>query len=292
MSNTHRVTRKAITPADGFGAMDSYSLYSRDVRDYKLLTAEEEQELAKRVERGDREAKAQLINSNLRLVMSIAKKYKRDNVDIMDLIQEGNLGLIHAVDKYDWRSGNRFSTYATWWIKHFIKRAAVDLGRSIRLPAHTADDLFRINVFKDSYLRDMKVEPTIDEISAAVGIPRERVTELITSARSPISLETPIGEEGESQFGDLIPDENAVDPEDAAIATIVRETLRKALAALTPREQRVIALRFGMYGGDPLTLEQVGGVLDLTRERIRQIEKKALRTLRNSHSLAQLMKAE
>ena len=260
---------------------DPVRMYLKEIGKVPLLTAEEEVELAKRMEAGDEYAKQKLCEANLRLVVSIAKKYMGRGMLFLDLIQEGNLGLIKAVDKFDYRKGYKFSTYATWWIRQAITRSIADQARTIRIPVHMVETINKLIRVSRQMLQEQGREPTPDEIAAEMGITTEKVREIMKIAQEPVSLETPIGEEEDSHLGDFIPDEDAPAPADAAAFTMLKEQLVDVLSTLTDREQKVLKLRYGLGDGRARTLEEVGKEFDVTRERIRQIEAKALRKLRH-----------
>lgn len=270
-----------ITIPDGINVEDPVRMYLKDIGKVPLLTAEEEIELAKRMEDGDREAKKKLSEANLRLVVSIAKRYVGRGMLFLDLIQEGNLGLIKAVEKFDYRKGYKFSTYATWWIRQAITRAIADQARTIRIPVHMVETINKLIRVNRQLLQEYGREPTPEEIAAQMDLPVEKVREIQKISLDPVSLETPIGEEEDSHLGDFIPDENVPVPADAATFTLLREQLDEVLETLTEREQKVLILRFGLEDGRARTLEEVGKEFDVTRERIRQIEAKALRKLRH-----------
>jgi RNA polymerase primary sigma factor len=262
-------------------ADDPLKLYVRSIGDSRLLTREEERELARRKDAGDEQAKRRLIESNLRLVMSITRGYTRSGVPLLDLIQEGNLGLIRAVEKFDYKLGYKLSTYATWWIKQAVQRALADQGRTIRLPVHVAERVRRLLRARRQLAQKLSREPTPAELAKETGETEERVVDLLRLIDEPVSLDTPVGD-GESFFGDLIEDETSARP-DARTATELRQReLARALESLNPRMQKVLLLRFGLDGSSPKTLEEVGTVLGITRERVRQIETRALRELRTA----------
>lgn len=260
---------------------DPVRMYLREIGKIPLLTPEEEVELAKRVEEGDPEAKAKLIEANLRLVVSIAKKYIGRGMLFLDLIQEGNLGLIRAVEKFDYRKGFKFSTYATWWIRQAITRAIADQARTIRIPVHMVETINKLIRVSRQLVQQLGREPTAEEIAAEMGIAPEKVEEIHRIAQEPVSLETPIGEEEDSELGDFLEDKDIPSPEEAAAQQLLREQLEEMLEELTDREREVLRLRFGLEDGHPYTLEEVGRRFGVTRERIRQIEAKALRKLRH-----------
>ncbi|MDO4834131.1 MAG: RNA polymerase sigma factor RpoD [Bacillota bacterium] len=260
---------------------DPVRMYLKEIGKVPLLTAEEEVELAKRMEAGDDYAKQKLCEANLRLVVSIAKKYVGRGMLFLDLIQEGNLGLIKAVDKFDYTKGYKFSTYATWWIRQAITRSIADQARTIRIPVHMVETINKLIRVSRQLLQENGREPTPDEIAAEMGITVEKVREILKIAQEPVSLETPIGEEEDSHLGDFIPDDDAPAPAEAAAFSMLKEQLVEVLSTLTDREQKVLKLRFGLEDGRARTLEEVGKEFDVTRERIRQIEAKALRKLRH-----------
>ena len=260
---------------------DPVRMYLKEIGRIPLLSPEEEIELAKRMEAGDEEAKKQLSEANLRLTVSIAKRYSGRGMQFLDLIQEGNLGLIKAVEKFDYRKGYKFSTYATWWIRQSITRAIADQARTIRIPVHMVETMNRVNRTSRRLLQEYGREPSPEEIAEAMNLPVERVLEISKISQEPVSLETPIGEEEDSHLGDFIQDEHIPVPADEAARTLLREQLEKVMDTLSEREQKVLALRFGLEDGKPHTLEEVGREFQVTRERIRQIEAKALRKLRH-----------
>ena len=260
---------------------DPVRLYLKEIGRVPLLTSEREHELAQRMADGDVEAKKALVEANLRLVVSIAKRYVGRGMFFLDLIQEGNLGLMKAVDKFDYTKGYKFSTYATWWIRQAITRAIADQARTIRIPVHMVETIHKVSRYSRQLLQEYGREATAEEIGEKMGMSAERVREIMKIAQDPVSLETPIGEEEDSHLGDFIQDEDTPAPADAATQTILREVIERELHTLTPREERVIKLRFGLSDGRTRTLEEVGKEFDITRERIRQIEAKALRKLRH-----------
>ena len=266
---------------DGISIEDPVRMYLKEIGKVPLLSAEEEIELAKRMENGDQEAKKRLAEANLRLVVSIAKRYVGRGMLFLDLIQEGNLGLIKAVEKFDYRKGYKFSTYATWWIRQAITRAIADQARTIRIPVHMVETIIKLIRVSRQLLQELGREPTPEEISEEMGMPVDRVREIIKISQEPVSLETPIGEEEDSHLGDFIQDDNVPVPAEAASFTLLREQLVEVLGTLTEREQKVLRLRFGLDDGRARTLEEVGKEFNVTRERIRQIEAKALRKLRH-----------
>ncbi|MFQ3548242.1 MAG: RNA polymerase sigma factor RpoD [Armatimonadota bacterium] len=260
---------------------DSVRMWLREIGKTPLLTMAEEVSLAKRIEAGDDEAKAVLTEANLRLVVSIAKRYSGRGMSFPDLIQEGNIGLIRAVEKFDYRKGYKFSTYATWWIRQAITRAIADQGRTIRIPVHMVETINRLIKTSSQLVQELGREPTLDEIAKEMEIPPERVSEIIRIAPEPLSLETPIGEEEDSHLADFIEDQEAISPSEAASNLILREKIEDSLNNLTPREKDVLKMRFGLDDGYSRTLEEVGRHFKVTRERIRQIEAKALKKLRH-----------
>ena len=270
-----------LSVPEGVSIEDPVRMYLKEIGKVPLLSAEEEIELAKRMEQGDEAAKKRLAEANLRLVVSIAKRYVGRGMLFLDLIQEGNLGLIKAVEKFDYRKGYKFSTYATWWIRQAITRAIADQARTIRIPVHMVETINKVKKVSSQLLHQNGHEPTADEISEALDMPVEKVREIMRVAQEPVSLETPIGEEEDSHLGDFIPDEDAPVPAEAASHTLLKEQLSTVLGSLTPREEKVLRLRFGLEDGRPRTLEEVGHEFEVTRERIRQIEAKALRKLRH-----------
>lgn len=260
---------------------DPVKMYLKDIGKVPLLSAEEEIELAKRMEAGDEMAEKKLAESNLRLVVSIAKRYVGRGMLFLDLIQEGNLGLLKAVEKFDYRKGYKFSTYATWWIRQAITRAIADQARTIRIPVHMVETINKVTRVSRDLLQKLGREPLPEEVGEVMGLPKERVQEIMKIAQEPVSLETPIGEEEDSHLGDFIQDESIPTPVEATNQTLLHEQLDEVVSTLTEREQRVIKLRFGWDDGRPRTLEEVGKEFNVTRERIRQIEAKALRKLRH-----------
>lgn len=270
-----------LSVPDGVSIEDPVRMYLKEIGKVPLLTAEEEIELAKRMELGDEEAKKRLAEANLRLVVSIAKRYVGRGMLFLDLIQEGNLGLIKAVEKFDYRKGYKFSTYATWWIRQAITRAIADQARTIRIPVHMVETINRLIRTSRQLLQELGREPTPEEIAEKMEMPVDRVREIMKISQDPVSLETPIGEEEDSHLGDFIQDDHVQVPVDAATYTLLHEQLMEVLDTLTEREQKVLRLRFGLDDGRPRTLEEVGRQFNVTRERIRQIEAKALRKLRH-----------
>ena len=260
---------------------DPVKVYLKEIGRVQLLSPEEEVELAKRMAEGDQTARQRLAESNLRLVVSIAKRYVGRGMHFLDLIQEGNLGLIKAVEKFDYTKGFKFSTYATWWIRQAITRAIADQARTIRIPVHMVETINKVKKVSAQLLHENGREPTVEEIAEAMSITEDKVREILRVAQEPVSLETPIGEEEDSHLGDFIPDEDAQVPAEAAYQSLLKEQLTEVLATLTPREEKVLRLRFGLEDGRPRTLEEVGKEFAVTRERIRQIEAKALRKLRH-----------
>ncbi len=266
---------------EGISVNDPVRMYLKEIGKIPLLTPEEEIELAQKMEDGSEEAKRRLAEANLRLVVSIAKKYVGRGMLFLDLIQEGNLGLIKAVEKFDYRKGYKFSTYATWWIRQAITRAIADQARTIRIPVHMVETINKLIRVSRSLVQELGREPTPEEIASEMDISVDRVREILKIAQEPVSLETPIGEEDDSHLGDFIEDQEVQAPADAAAFELLREQLEDVLDTLTPREQKVLRLRFGLDDGRTRTLEEVGHVFGVTRERIRQIEAKALRKLRH-----------
>jgi len=276
-----QVSLEELSDIESVSISDPVRMYLREIGKISLLTPEEEVELAKRVEEGDEEAKKKLIEANLRLVVSIAKKYIGRGLSFLDLIQEGNLGLIRAVEKFDYRKGFKFSTYATWWIRQAITRAIADQARTIRIPVHMVETINKLIRVSRQLVQQLGREPTIEEIAQALGLPPEKVEDIQRIAQEPVSLETPIGEEEDSQLGDFLEDKESPNPEDATAGQLLREQLEEMLGELTEREREVLRLRFGLEDGHAHTLEEVGKRFNVTRERIRQIEAKALRKLRH-----------
>ena len=266
---------------EGVSTEDPVRMYLKEIGNVPLLTSEEEVELARRVEQGDEEAKRKLTEANLRLVVSIAKKYVGRGMPFLDLIQEGNMGLMKAVDKFDYTKGYKFSTYATWWIRQAITRGIADTGRTIRVPVHMVETINKTLRMTRSLLQELGREPTPEEVAQQLGVPVSKVREVLKISRDPVSLDTPIGEEDDSHLGDFIEDDSAQSPADSAAFSMLREELDNALASLTDRERQVVRLRFGLEDGRQRTLEEVGREFNVTRERIRQIEAKALRKLRH-----------
>ena len=284
-SNSDNMER--ILEQEGLAVDDPVRMYLKEIGRVPLLTADRERELAEIMtdenapQSKKDAAKNELVESNLRLVVSIAKRYVGKGMFFLDLIQEGNLGLMKAVDKFDYSKGYKFSTYATWWIRQAITRAIADQARTIRIPVHMVETIHKVSRYSRQMLQELGREATADEIGEKMGMSAEKVREIMKIAQDPVSLETPIGEEEDSHLGDFIPDEDTPAPSDAAASTILREVIERELHTLTPREEHVIKLRFGLYDGRTRTLEEVGKEFDITRERIRQIEAKALRKLRH-----------
>ena len=270
-----------LSVPDGISIEDPVRMYLKEIGKVPLLSAEEEIELAQRMEEGDEDAKKRLAEANLRLVVSIAKRYVGRGMLFLDLIQEGNLGLIKAVEKFDYRKGYKFSTYATWWIRQAITRAIADQARTIRIPVHMVETINKLIRVSRQLLQELGREPLPEEIAEEMNLPVERVREILKISQEPVSLETPIGEEEDSHLGDFIQDDNVPVPADAAAFTLLKEQLVEVLSTLTEREQKVLRLRFGLDDGRARTLEEVGKEFNVTRERIRQIEAKALRKLRH-----------
>ena len=270
-----------LSVPEGVSIEDPVRMYLKEIGKVSLLSADEEIELAKRMEKGDEAAKKRLAEANLRLVVSIAKRYVGRGMLFLDLIQEGNLGLIKAVEKFDYRKGYKFSTYATWWIRQAITRAIADQARTIRIPVHMVETINKLIRVSRQLLQELGREPTTEEIAEEMDMPVDRVREILKISQEPVSLETPIGEEEDSHLGDFIQDDNVPVPADAAAFTLLKEQLVEVLSTLTDREQKVLRLRFGLDDGRARTLEEVGKEFNVTRERIRQIEAKALRKLRH-----------
>ena len=266
---------------EGLAIDDPVRMYLKEIGQVPLLEAEKEHELAEKMMNGDERAKDMIVQANLRLVVSIAKKHVGKGMAFLDLIQEGNLGLMKAVDKFDYSKGFKFSTYATWWIRQAITRAIADQARTVRIPVHMVETIHKVSRVSRNLLQELGREPTPEEIAAAIGMTPEKVRDTMKYALEPVSLETPIGEEEDSHLGDFIPDEDSPAPSDAASYTLLKEQLNEVLHTLTPREEQVLKLRFGLIDGKTRTLEEVGKEFDITRERIRQIEAKALRKLRH-----------
>ena len=274
-----RTRRKAALHLEPEGTTDGLQLFLKGIGKVRLLTAQEEVELSKRIERGSFEAKQRMVESNLRLVVSIAKHYRNQGLPFLDLIQEGTLGLVRATEKYDYRRGFKFSTYATWWIRQAIARALADKARTIRIPVHIVEKLNRIGRAERKLMTGLGREPTAEEIAEVTGIEPDEVESIRRSAQAPISLEKPIGDEEQSEFGQLIADEHAVSPYERAVEALTTEALREALENLSYRERRVLELRYGLGDQQPRTLEEVGRTFNVTRERIRQIEHHSLKKL-------------
>jgi RNA polymerase primary sigma factor len=269
------------TMAESFAIDDPVRMYLKEIGKVKLLSPDEEIELARRMADGDEAAKQQMAEANLRLVVSIAKRYVGRGMQFLDLIQEGNLGLIKAVEKFNYQKGYKFSTYATWWIRQAITRAIADQARTIRIPVHMVETINKVIRVSRQLLQELGHDPTPEEIAEEMNMPVDKVRDILKIAQEPVSLETPIGEEEDSHLGDFIPDEDASEPAEAASFTLLKEQLMEVLETLTPREKKVLELRFGLVDGRTRTLEEVGKEFNVTRERIRQIEAKALRKLRH-----------
>ncbi|SPX04876.1 RNA polymerase sigma factor RpoD [Enterococcus faecium] len=277
-----------LSAPTGVKINDPVRMYLKEIGRVSLLTAEEEVALALKIEEGDQEAKQRLAEANLRLVVSIAKRYVGRGMQFLDLIQEGNMGLMKAVEKFDYRKGFKFSTYATWWIRQAITRAIADQARTIRIPVHMVETINKLIRIQRQLLQDLGREPTPEEIGAEMDLPTEKVREILKIAQEPVSLETPIGEEDDSHLGDFIEDQEATSPAEHAAYELLKEQLEDVLDTLTDREENVLRLRFGLDDGRTRTLEEVGKVFGVTRERIRQIEAKALRKLRHPSRSKQL----
>lgn len=284
----HDEDDESLLSVDGINIDDPVKVYLKEIGRVPLLTPEEEVELAERMAKGDPAARKRLSEANLRLVVSIAKRYVGRGMQFLDLIQEGNLGLIKAVEKFDHTKGFKFSTYATWWIRQAITRAIADQARTIRIPVHMVETINKLIRIQRQLLQDLGREPTPEEIGAEMDMPTEKVREILKIAQEPVSLETPIGEEDDSHLGDFIEDQDATSPEDHASYELLKEQLESVLDTLTDREENVLRLRFGLDDGRTRTLEEVGKVFGVTRERIRQIEAKALRKLRHPSRSKQL----
>ena len=285
IKQVEEVTEKELQETEDFADQlstdDPVRMYLKEIGKVPLLTAEEEQDLAKRMTEGDEEARKKLTEANLRLVVSIAKRYVGRGMLFLDLIQEGNLGLIRAVEKFDYTKGYKFSTYATWWIRQAITRAIADQARTIRIPVHMVETINKVIRVSRQLLQELGHDPSAEEIAQAMDLPPEKVREILKVAQEPVSLETPIGGEEDSHLGDFIPDEEASAPSEVASLSLLREQLFDVMDTLTPREKKVLELRFGLTDGRTRTLEEVGREFGVTRERIRQIEAKALRKLRH-----------
>ena len=281
VDNSKQYSDDLETLAEGVGLEDHVRMYLKEIGKVPLLTADEEVELAKRIEDGDELAKDRLNEANLRLVVSIAKRYVGRGMHFLDLIQEGNLGLLKAVEKFDYRKGYKFSTYATWWIRQAITRAIADQARTIRIPVHMVETIHKLGRVSRQLSQELGKDPTPERIAQEMNIPVDKVREIMKISQDPVSLETPVGEEEDSHIGDFIPDDDAPAPSESAAAILLREQLMEVLETLTPREQKVLRLRFGLDDGCQRTLEEVGKEFHVTRERIRQIEAKALRKLRH-----------
>ena len=284
LNEIEEVTEEEIAETkidDSYSTDDPVRMFLKEIGKVPLLTAEEEVELAIRMSEGDEEAKRRMTEANLRLVVSIAKRYVGRGMLFLDLIQEGNLGLIKAVEKFDYTKGYKFSTYATWWIRQAITRAIADQARTIRIPVHMVETINKVIRVSRQLLQELGHDPSAEEIAAEMGMPVDKVREILKIAQEPVSLETPIGEEEDSHLGDFIPDEDASEPSEAASFSLLKEQLMEVLDTLTPREKKVLELRFGIVDGRTRTLEEVGKEFNVTRERIRQIEAKALRKLRH-----------
>ena len=285
IKQVEEVTEKELQETEDFADQlstdDPVRMYLKEIGKVPLLTAEEEQDLAKRMTEGDEEARKKLTEANLRLVVSIAKRYVGRGMLFLDLIQEGNLGLIRAVEKFDYTKGYKFSTYATWWIRQAITRAIADQARTIRIPVHMVETINKVIRVSRQLLQELGHDPSAEEIAQAMDLPPEKVREILKVAQEPVALDTPIGEEEDSHLGDVIPDEEASAPSEVASLSLLREQLFDVMDTLTPREKKVLELRFGLTDGRTRTLEEVGREFGVTRERIRQIEAKALRKLRH-----------
>ncbi len=287
-----RLTRNAGPSLQPVLTTDSLQLFFKGIGKVRLLTAPEEVELAKGIERGEVDAKHRMVESNLRLVVSIAKRYRNQGLPFLDLIQEGTIGLMRATEKFDYRKGFKFSTYATWWIRQAIARSLADKARTIRIPVHVVEKLNRIGRAERTLVTGLGREPTIEEIAEVTGIEPEEVESIKRSARAPVSLETPVGDDQESELGQMIADEQAESPYERAAEILAHQALRDALENISYRERRVLELRYGLGGELPRTLDEVGRTFNVTRERIRQIEKQALKKLQNVRETQQLREGE
>lgn len=270
-----------ISEGGEINTTDPVRMYLKEIGKIPLLSQEEELEVGKRIAEGDEEASKRMVEANLRLVVSVAKHYLGRGMQLLDLVQEGNMGLLKAVEKFDYTKGYKFSTYATWWIRQSITRAVADQARTIRIPVHMVETINRVSRTSRALVQTLGREPTLSEISREVGIPEDRIAEVIKISQDPVSLETPVGEEDDSHLGDFIPDQIVKEPAESASFNMLREQLNEVMQTLSPRECKVLRLRFGLEDGRPHTLEEVGKEFDVTRERVRQIEAKALRKLRH-----------